>query len=81
MYHEQYLKALIERDEDGVYIASVPALPGCRSQAKTYEQAVKRVKQAADLYLEVMKDKQQLETIVGRKQPSFFAVEDLALAI
>jgi predicted RNase H-like HicB family nuclease len=35
---------MVERDEDGVYVASVPELPGCHTQAKTLDQLPKRVK-------------------------------------
>ncbi len=34
------LHAIIEQDEAGYYVAEVPALPGCLSQGKTYEEAV-----------------------------------------
>ena len=80
--HEQrYLKVLVERDQDGVYAASIPALPGCRTQAKTYEQVMKRIKSAMELYLEMIKEKRPLTTILAEKQPSFIAIEDLALTI
>jgi len=43
---------VVERDEDGYYIASVPELPGCHTQAKTLDELVSRIKEAAELYLE-----------------------------
>lgn len=43
---------LIEQDEDGVYVAKVPDIPGCFSQGKTVEEAVKRVKEAIQVCLE-----------------------------
>jgi predicted RNase H-like HicB family nuclease len=43
---------LVERDEDGYYIASVPELPGCHTQAKTLDQLTGRIKEAIELYLE-----------------------------
>ena len=43
---------LVERDEDGYYIASVPELPGCHTQAKTLDELTNRVKEAIELYLE-----------------------------
>ena len=42
---------MVERDEDGVYVASVPELPGCHTQAKTLDQLTKRVKEAITAYL------------------------------
>lgn len=43
---------LIEKDEDGIYIASVPALKGCHTQANTVEELIPRVKEAISLYLD-----------------------------
>ncbi len=37
---------LIEKDEEGVYIASCPALPGCHTQGDTYEEALENLKDA-----------------------------------
>jgi predicted RNase H-like HicB family nuclease len=43
---------VVERDEDGYYIASVPELPGCHTQARTLDELTSRVKEAIELYLE-----------------------------
>jgi len=43
---------VVERDEDGYYIASVPELPGCHTQAKTLDELASRIKEAAELYVE-----------------------------
>ncbi|MDQ5810547.1 MAG: type II toxin-antitoxin system HicB family antitoxin [Actinomycetota bacterium] len=45
-------RVLIEQDEDGVYVAEVPALPGCISQGQTREEAVENVREAIAAYLE-----------------------------
>ena len=44
---------LIERDEDGYFVASVPELRGCHTQAKYLDVLIKRVKEAIQLCLEV----------------------------
>ncbi|MEL7665533.1 MAG: type II toxin-antitoxin system HicB family antitoxin [Methanosarcina mazei] len=44
---------VIEQDEDGIYVASVPELPGCHTQAKTLDELNRRIKEAIELYLEV----------------------------
>ncbi len=44
---------VIEQDEDGIYVASVPELEGCHTQAKTLDQLQERIKEAIQLYLEV----------------------------
>lgn len=45
-------RVLIEQDEDGVFVAEVPSLPGCISQGKTREEATENIKEAIELYLE-----------------------------
>lgn len=44
---------VIERDAEGYYVGSVPALPGCHTQAKSLDQLLKRIKVAIELCLEV----------------------------
>jgi predicted RNase H-like HicB family nuclease len=46
------IKVLTEKGEDGYFVASVPALKGCRSQGKTKEEALRNIREAIDLYLE-----------------------------
>jgi len=43
---------VIERDEDGVYIASCPALQGCYRQGDTYEEALENLKDAIRLHIQ-----------------------------
>ncbi|MBC8204902.1 type II toxin-antitoxin system HicB family antitoxin [bacterium] len=45
---------LIERDEDGVFVANVPALRGCHTQARTFEELMPRIQEAVELCLEVI---------------------------
>ena len=45
-------RVLIEQDEDGVFVAEVPALPGCVSQGKTRSEAVANATEAIAAYLE-----------------------------
>ncbi len=44
---------VLERDEDGLYVASVPALKGCHTQGRTLDQAMRRIREAVELWLEV----------------------------
>jgi predicted RNase H-like HicB family nuclease len=44
---------VIEKDADGFFVASVPALRGCHTQAKSLDVLIKRVKEAVELCLEV----------------------------
>jgi predicted RNase H-like HicB family nuclease len=43
---------VIERDEEGYYVGSVPALPGCHTQARSLDELMDRVREAIALYLE-----------------------------
>lgn len=49
-------RVLIEQDEDGVYVAEVPALPGCISQGKTRSEAIDNIKEAISGYLASLQD-------------------------
>jgi len=44
---------VIEKDEDGFFVASVPALRGCHTQAKSLDSLMKRIKEAIELCMEV----------------------------
>ena len=46
---------VIEKDEDGYFVASVPALRGCHTQAKSLDVLMKRIREAIELCLEVEK--------------------------
>ena len=43
---------IIEKDEEGFYIASVPQLKGCHTQAKSLDKLMTRIKEAIELCLE-----------------------------
>jgi predicted RNase H-like HicB family nuclease len=52
--------AIFEPDiEAGGYTVTIPSLPGCISEGDTFEQALKNIKEAASLYLEVMRTKKE----------------------
>lgn len=44
---------VIERDEEGYYVASVPQLPGCHTQAQSLDEVTQRIREAIGLCLEV----------------------------
>ena len=50
---EKEFTIVIEQDEDGIYVASVPELKGCHTQAKTLDELRERIREAIQLYLEV----------------------------
>ncbi len=51
------LHVFVEKDEAGYYVAEVPALPGCLSQGKTYDEALINIKEAIEGWFEVMEAK------------------------
>ena len=80
---ELQFKVLIEQDEDGLYIASVPELPGCYTQGKSLEEVRKRIKEAISLVLESDKDVRK-EKILSSKSSSqssshFFGIEEVII--
>ncbi len=48
-------RVIIEQDEDGVFIAEVPSLPGCISQGATRTEVLKNIQEAIEVYLESLK--------------------------
>jgi len=43
----------IDRDEDGIWVVECPSIPGCVSQGKTKPEAMKNIKEAIELCMEV----------------------------
>jgi predicted RNase H-like HicB family nuclease len=56
---------IIEKDEAGYYVASVPELPGCHTQAKSLDQLMERVREAVELCLEVRGSFPRKQQFVG----------------
>jgi predicted RNase H-like HicB family nuclease len=54
---------LIEKDEDGYYVATVPALKSCYTQAKTLEELCSRIKEVIELCLEEEPSPDQMEFV------------------
>lgn len=61
---------IIERDQDGYYVASVPALRGCHTQAKSLDELSVRVKEAIELCLEVEDNDGERLEFIGVQQVS-----------
>ena len=45
-------RVLIDQDEDGIFVAEVPTLPGCFSQGNTRKEALVNAQEAVELYIE-----------------------------
>jgi len=61
---------IIERDREGYYVASVPTLRGCHSQAKSLDELISRIKEAIELCLEVEGKEVEPLDFVGVQQVS-----------
>ena len=66
---------VIEQDEDGIYVASVPELEGCHTQARTLDELKERMKEAIELYLEVESD------LVDEVPLEFIGVQKVEVAV
>jgi predicted RNase H-like HicB family nuclease len=54
--HPMRYTVVLEREDDGGYVASVPALPGCVSQGDTRSEALNNIREAIELYVEDCRD-------------------------
>lgn len=52
-----HFTVLVERDEDGMYIAEAPDLKGCYTQGKTPEEALANIREVIALCLELQKSR------------------------
>jgi predicted RNase H-like HicB family nuclease len=64
---------IIERDREGYYVASVPAIRGCHTQAKSLDELVRRIREAIELCLEV--EGKDVETL------DFVGVQEVSVTI
>jgi predicted RNase H-like HicB family nuclease len=56
---------VIERDEDGLYVASIPELPGCHTKARNLDELTSRIREAAELYIEATDVEAEKREFVG----------------
>ena len=56
---------VVERDSEGYFVATVPALAGCHTQAKSLDELMLRVREAIELCLEVQGEHPEPLDFVG----------------
>jgi predicted RNase H-like HicB family nuclease len=56
---------VVERDSEGFFVATVPALPGCHTQARSLDQLMERVREAIELVLELEEEPTEELDFVG----------------
>lgn len=62
---EKEFSVVIERDAEGFYVATVPELRGCHTQAKSLDTLMKRIREAVDLCLDVQGEPFSSNEFVG----------------
>ena len=62
---QRQFDVIIEQDSEGYYVASVPALPGCHTQASSLDELMERVKEVIELCREVQGTEVEPLTFVG----------------
>lgn len=71
MTHE--FDVIVEKDTEGNFVASVPALPGCHSQAKSLDELMERIREAIELCIEVQGGAPEPLDFVGVRRISIAA--------
>ena len=56
---------IVERDSEGYYVASVPALKGCHTQAQSLDDLIERITEAIELCLEAQGDRIEPLDFIG----------------
>lgn len=75
------LQVVMTRGGDGLYVASCPALKGCHSQGKTYEEALKNIKEAIELNMEYLLERNPKALKDLESHPRVIATEDLTVGV
>ena len=76
---ELQFKVVIEQDENGMYVASVPELPGCYTQGKTLEEVRTRIKKVISLVLKSEKELQKEKLDAHQSSQYFFGIEQVSV--
>lgn len=65
MKKKQEFNVIIEKDSAGYYVATVPSLKACHTQAKSLDILMKRVKEVIDLCLEEQRKPETSSEFIG----------------
>ena len=65
---------VVEKDSDGFFVASVPALAGCHTQARSLDELMERIKEAIELCLEGQEDDIEELDFVGVQRVTVYEV-------
>lgn len=70
-------RVIIEQDEDGKFLASVPALQGCYTEGDTFEEALENAKDVIKLHLAARKERRLLP---DDSQTEFVGVKNITIS-
>ncbi|MBI2120978.1 MAG: type II toxin-antitoxin system HicB family antitoxin [Parcubacteria group bacterium] len=78
---KKQFKIIIEKDEEGYFVASVPALPGCHAQAKTLSDLTVKIQDAIKLCLSVAKTNKAYSKRIQELsyEPSFIGIDTVTV--
>jgi predicted RNase H-like HicB family nuclease len=72
------LQVVMEKDEDGFYVASCPALSGCYTQGKTYEEALHNIRDVIAMCLEELKEE---KGAISLRYPEVIGIQNIEVTI
>lgn len=75
----QYTAVFEPDQEEGGYTVTIPSLPGCISEGDTFEEALKNIKEAAELYLEVMRERKEEDLFSKESKRNIIKQSGLAM--
>jgi predicted RNase H-like HicB family nuclease len=67
-------RVLVEQDEDGFFVVSVPSLQGCYTEGKTYEEAIKNITDVINLHLEERKN-----AVTDDSKTEFIGIKNISI--
>ena len=71
-------QVIIEQDEDGVYVADVPALVGCHTQGKTFEEALNNIREVIAMCVQELREEGKT---VESHYPEVVGIKTLEIAV
>ena len=71
-------QVIIEQDEDGVYVADVPALLGCHTQGKTFEEALENIREVIEMCVQEMREEGKA---IESHYPEVVGIKTLEIAV
>lgn len=75
-------KVIFSQDEDGIFVATCPAIPGCHTQGDTFEKAEENIREAITLCLKVAEKDDDFRALIdfkGEHVSRFIGVSDVVI--